>query len=525
MPSSPRSTRHQKIEPLSWEDSAQSPALKGMVSFLDLSPEDVRNGNFESLRADHRNGNGRVPYAAPGTTPGDETRPAPVSSTAPAGPPVKRVPSRSGNVTQISPKSTRTPSLRSGAKAGVGPNEIAERKPRAAAEKHAGAHPSPQPITPSAAIASPVFKAAPEPEAAPADVVAPADVSSPGAVTTEYRMPSASAQQVIPGRGRSKVRRAVLAQDGHSLGEEAIYQVLWRGGRPENSDPNCSRTIRIGAADIGYKVNMAKKNVRQNISRLFEKLALEIMEEFETMSSQARLYRVYSYKQILDRRRAAGLEFILRNKGVVFCTRDGEEIVSSPAYVVTPGDETCLRPAPPKRRRQPAAASQNSSVVRMPTAQTESHVSSEDSDLQTISQALNRYWPVDQAAATQLIRDCRRVRADARAEEIAFFVREKLELARQNRNITNPTGLILATVPQSFVGSTFLEFRKRMERQAALEAEEAARKEQERAELMVWINKDRERYEMIVGDPQQPQSVRDDAEKKLRQIASWAPVD
>jgi len=30
---------------------------------------------------------------------------------------------------------------------------------------------------------------------------------------------------------------------------------------------------------------------------------------------------------------------------------------------------------------------------------------------------------------------------------------------------------------------------------------------------------------MIVGDLQQPQSVRDDAEKKLRQIASWAPVD
>ncbi len=523
MPSSPRSARHQKIEPLSWEDSAQSPALKGMVSFLDLSPEDVRNGNFESLGSDHRNANGRVPYVAPDKAPGDETSPAPVSPPAPAKPPDERVPYQFGNVKPISPKSTRTPSLRSGAKAGVGPNEIVEPKPRAAAAKTAGEHSSPRPITSPAAIPSPVDQVAPEVERSPEGVVPPGHVSSPGLDTPAYPMPSASAQQVIPGRGRSKVRRAVLAQDGHSLGEEAIYQVLWRGGRPENSDPNCSRTIRIGAADIGYKVNMAKKNVRQNISRLFEKLALEIMEEFETMSSQARLYRVYSYKQILDRRRAAGLEFILRNKGVVFCTRDGEEIVSSPAYAVTPGDETSIRPAPPKRRRQAAATSQNSSVARMPTAQAESHVTSEDSDLQTISQALNRYWPVDQAAATQLIRDCRRVRADARAEEIAFFVREKLELARQNRNITNPTGLILATVPQSFVGSTFLEFRKRMERQAALEAEEAARKEQERAELMVWINKDRERYETIVGDPQQPQSVRDDAEKKLRQIASWAP--
>lgn len=523
MPSSPRSARHQKIEPLSWEDSAQSPALKGMVSFLDLSPEDVRNGNFESLGAHHRNENGRVPYAAGRTTPGDETPPAHVNSPAPTRLPVKSVPLPSSKVTSISPKSTRIPGSKSQAKAGPSQDEIAEQKPRAAAEKHTGEHRSPQPITSPEPIASSLVRATTEREASPAVVITPAHVSSPGDPKITSQMLSASAQQMIPGRGRSKVRRAVLAQDGHSLGEEAIYQVLWRGGRPENGDPNCSRTIRIGAADIGYKVNMAKKNVRQNISRLFEKLALEIMEEFETMSSQARLYRVYSYKQILDRRRAAGLEFILRNKGVVFCTRAGEEVVSSPAYAVTPGDETSFRPAYPKRRRQPAATSQNSSVARMPTAQAESYVASEDSDLQTISQAFNRYWPVDQAAATQLIRDCRRVRADARAEEIAFFVREKLELARQNRNITNPTGLILATVPQSFVGSTFLEFRKRMERQAALEAEEAARKEHERAELMVWINKDRERYETIVGDPQQPQSVRDDAEKKLRQIASWAP--
>ena len=80
----------------------------------------------------------------------------------------------------------------------------------------------------------------------------------------------------------------------------------------------------------------------------------------------------------------------------------------------------------------------------------------EKSDLEQVSQALNRYWSVDQAAAVQLLRDCRRVRADARADEIAFFVGEKLELARGNRSITNPTGLVLATVPQSFAGSTFL---------------------------------------------------------------------
>jgi hypothetical protein len=239
----------------------------------------------------------------------------------------------------------------------------------------------------------------------------------------------------------------------------------------------------MGAADIGFKVNMAKKNVRQNISRLFEKLALEILEDFETMNSQARLYRVYSYKQILERRRAAGMEYVLRNKGVVFCNQDGTELVSSPAYVSSPGGKTSIKPAP----QTPSAA----------------HIiePSVNADLREVAQALNRYWAVDEAAAVQLLRDCRRVRPDARADEIVFFVEEKLALARNSRNITNPTGLVLATVPQCFVGSTFEEFRRRMERHAALAAEEAERKLQQDAEMTAWILKDRDRYEAIVNDP------------------------
>jgi hypothetical protein len=61
----------------------------------------------------------------------------------------------------------------------------------------------------------------------------------------------------------------------------------------------------------------------------------------------------------------------------------------------------------------------------------------------------------------QLIRACRKIRPDAQAEEIAYFVRENLELTRNNRNITNPIGLILATVQQSFSGYSFDTFRQR----------------------------------------------------------------
>jgi hypothetical protein len=262
---------------------------------------------------------------------------------------------------------------------------------------------------------------------------------------------------------------------------------------------------------------MSKKNVRQNISRLFEKLAIEIIENFETMNSQARLYRVFSYKQILERRRAAGMEYILRNKGVVFCSQDGRELVSSPAYVSSPGYETSIRPAPPKRARKRVVASEppQQYVEMHPPADPEEE---ESSDLQMVSKALNQYWSVDKDAAVQLIRKCRNVRADARADEIAFFVTEKLYLARTNRSITNPIGLILATVPQSFAGSTFLELRRRRERQAEAAAEEAARKAREAEETNAWFEKQRESYQNIAADESKPQKERDEAVKFLRQM-------
>jgi hypothetical protein len=42
-------TRNRKIEPLDWAETANSPALKGMMSFLDIKPEEVRSGHFKDV--------------------------------------------------------------------------------------------------------------------------------------------------------------------------------------------------------------------------------------------------------------------------------------------------------------------------------------------------------------------------------------------------------------------------------------------------------------------------------------------
>ena len=491
-----RSSRH-KIEPLNYAEAALSPALKGMTSFLDVSPENVRNQDFHSFGPTAEPLSPAAETSStPVTYPGDETIPAgKLSQTSlPRARTVTPITAKRPTAVETGPRDKGSPdhAITPQGETYLGDSMTLGSVSTPGDETYA------EGITYSGAISP------------PADVLASARES----------FDTIHSDDLTPGRGRSKIRRCVLAQDGHSLGEEAIYQVLWRTGRAENSDPNGSRTNRMGAADIGFKVNMAKKNVRQNISRLFEKLALEILEDFETMNSQARLYRVYSYKQILERRRAAGLEYVLRNKGVVFCSQDGTELVSSPAYVSSPGGKTSIKPAPPKKKRRAVAPPEPPKYPQSPSAAPQDKPS-DDAELQIVSKALNRYWAVDQAAAVQLLRDCRRVRKDARADEIAFFVQEKLELSRNSRSITNPTGLILAMVPQSFAGTSFDEFRRRMERHAKLEAEETERRKQHQAELDSWIVQDRDRYEAIVSDSTKSDKERDEAEKRLREILDY----
>src|SRR5271168_1579162 len=83
-----RSSRH-KIEPLNYAEAALSPALQGMTSFLDVSPENVRNQDFHSFGPTMElTSPPIISSATPVTYPGDET--APAAQTAVPPPPKRR---------------------------------------------------------------------------------------------------------------------------------------------------------------------------------------------------------------------------------------------------------------------------------------------------------------------------------------------------------------------------------------------------------------------------------------------------
>ncbi len=115
--------------------------------------------------------------------------------------------------------------------------------------------------------------------------------------------------------GRIRIRRCSTAQDGHSLGEEVLYQALWKASTPESDD---ARTIVIGWRGMSQLCRMTPKNCKINTQRLIRKLALEVLSPYNTPESIGTTYRVHSTDTILRRRRAAGLEWVVRSRGVEF---------------------------------------------------------------------------------------------------------------------------------------------------------------------------------------------------------------
>ena len=119
----------------------------------------------------------------------------------------------------------------------------------------------------------------------------------------------------VPPGPRLRIRRCSAAQDGHSLGEEVLYQALWKTATPESGE---TRTIVIGWRGMSQICRMTPKNCKINTQRLIRKLALEVLSPYNTPESIGTTYRVYASDAILRRRRSAGLEWVVRSRGVEF---------------------------------------------------------------------------------------------------------------------------------------------------------------------------------------------------------------
>lgn len=156
------------------------------------------------------------------------------------------------------------------------------------------------------------------PGAETADTTPPAETTRLG--PTPVVMPSdiTVANERSHGAGRPyNVHRAIQVQDGHNHTEQLLYDTLWRSGKPVDPDQGY-RLVQIPQSDLATALRMTTKNLRAALERLAEKLSIEELHPFERGTRTARTWKVYSYKLILERRRNAGMDWVIRDRGVRF---------------------------------------------------------------------------------------------------------------------------------------------------------------------------------------------------------------
>ena len=127
--------------------------------------------------------------------------------------------------------------------------------------------------------------------------------------------PPAFHPKQLTGFGNKKLHRCVLAQDGHSQGEEALYQILWKAGKTETEE---TRTIAMGYGEMSKRIRLSFNNTKATCRRLIHKLAIEEIAHEVSYERIGKTYRIFSYSVILERRRANDMEWVIKNKGLEF---------------------------------------------------------------------------------------------------------------------------------------------------------------------------------------------------------------
>lgn len=288
--------------------------------------------------------------------------------------------------------------------------------------------------------------------------------------------------------------RARTVQDGHSMAEQHVYDTLWREARPTLEE---YREITIGYRALAEKARLHRNTIDRNLGSLQAKMAIEIIKAEDRAENIGRTYRVYGFRNILNRREAAGLIWFIKDRSGVRLVRD-----QAPG----PATSEVIRPIT-SERRGPVTFARTGAVISQVVAPVTSEVTSnkeegnllDTSSTSVVALALREELGyVDDDAVRRIVLDCRKRAADATPEEIADLARVTARRLRNMQNLTNPIGLLIIQVPKCFEGESFKFYRQ----------SEFARKDAEKQNLIRIATE-------ILHDPDGPEDSRKWAAKIL----------
>ncbi len=273
---------------LNLEEMEHDPSMRGMLSFLEISPTE----KLEMLRRRSEVDAATViPFPAV---------PAPEASAPTPGAPDVNTPEvvakPEGGAPNIGAPEVETPTLI------TQPNVSA---PSAGAPRFG------TPTLDASTSAAPSLEP-PDPLAATAPALDAPHLGAPALDASKFGAPDLD-NIAIYRPLRPKSRPANTAQDGHTHGEQALFATLWRLARP--AGPTGLRAIRIGERTLAAEVPMAYSTVQENLRALASKLAIDIRLNGP---QRPKTYLIYPDEEVLRRRRAAGLTHVIRRTSGVW---------------------------------------------------------------------------------------------------------------------------------------------------------------------------------------------------------------
>jgi hypothetical protein len=255
-PPLPKSRRKKPVEPLDWRELAEGPALRGLAEVLSTPPEVARERASKRAEIDFP----ALPVASL------------KSSTVGATPSVVEIP------TDI-----ETPS------GGLAPSE--DRTPTTS-----------QSLPPTEDVFTSVV-------AQPSE----GDTPSVGFLTDSRGLSWVDASGArYEGK---RVHKVLLAEHSMSMGEERVYQALWRAGESDGVfvESEQSKTFSLGYDRMARLVRLNEKSVRVLIPKLIAKKVLEVVAPEHSALRIGRTYRIFHGDVILERQRAENLIHVVKN--------------------------------------------------------------------------------------------------------------------------------------------------------------------------------------------------------------------
>ena len=350
-------------------------------------------------------------------------------------------------------------------------------------------------------------------------------------------------------------RRCTTVQHGHSNGESVLYGALWTKASLEliaaDGTPS-TKLIVIGWRTMARLANMTDKNCKRNTKSLIGKLAMEIVDPHNVSIRKPTKYRLFSFRAILAARKDAGLEWVVRSKGVQFVNKDGSSLPAKESscfpggtcYLPTIKEATTVVEITPVTVAEtttvsqtkylhtrvetttvaaveiaPVTGAETTTPFRKESRNVLGNIETSSSDVEAIVKALaSQVDFADEAAAKRIWDRCRECCSDATTGEVEAVIQEKATIMRNMKQVASPMGFLIRTVPGVFAGEGIREHRRRVAEAARL-ADERKQQEFEAArERIQSLHRDRLRRLEILNDPAASEAIKTRAREWLHWI-------